>query len=328
MGKIDISGLKEKLEACRNAKAALVSHSIGDADFIGSAIALSEYMPNSKIVVQDKLSAKVENILRANGFDTNFPNGIADADMVIMLDVNDFGGCGALAAELSSTNKEILIIDHHYPKEAEGENVTVFDDEHYSSTSNIIYLALKEIGAPPSARAAKMLLIGIISDSAELINSTPATFLDISEILEMTGLDYATISNEISYTLKPKERIDVINSICSAQKETIGGELFVYGESKLPAHMTADFAIKIGADIALFYSSYKEEISFSARMHNSTEKKYKIHLGKIMSEISGRIGGNGGGHSCAAGSYGPKKEGYADFISGFKESLAKKIVIR
>jgi Exopolyphosphatase-related proteins len=326
--KVDMSGLREKLEGNRNTRIAMVSHSIGDADFIGSAIALSEYMPNSKIVVQDKLSAKVEGILKDNGFPTSFQKEIGrDSDLIIMLDVNDFEGCGPLAPELSQTKKEILVIDHHFPKAASGQNMVVFDDERYSSTSNIIYRALKEIGAPLSPQAAKMLLIGIISDSAELINSTPGTFRDISEILEMTGADYAAISDEISYDIKPKERIGIIDSICSSQKEVIGGELLVHGESKLPAHMTADFAIKAGADIALFYSLYKKEISFSARMRSSVEKKYGIHLGKIMGEISGAIEGNGGGHSCAAGSYGPGQEGYKDFISEFRGQLAKKMIL-
>lgn len=104
--KVDMSGLREKLEGNRNTRIAMVSHSIGDADFIGSAIALSEYMPNSKIVVQDKLSAKVEGILKDNGFPTSFQKEIGrDSDLIIMLDVNDFEGCGPLAPELSQTKK-------------------------------------------------------------------------------------------------------------------------------------------------------------------------------------------------------------------------------
>ncbi len=319
---IGIGELKSMLERYRKSNVSIASHSIGDADFIGSAIALAEYIPNSKIIVQDKISANVERILKQNGILLKTDSSLGNPDLIILLDVNNFQNCGTLQTELSKTKKSILIIDHHHPKAEERENVITFDQEEYSSTCNIVYSVLKELGFKLTQKSAEMLLIGMVSDSAELINSTPKTFMHVSEILDYTKTDYADIVEEISYNLNSKEREEIISDICSSSKENISGILILYGESKLPAHISADFAVKAGADIALFYSYYKEEISISARMRHSTEKKRKIHLGEIMGKCAHAINGTGGGHSCAAGAYGPKKEGYKDFVKEFKEMVS------
>ena len=80
-------------------------------------------------------------------------------------------------------------------------------------------------------------------------------------------------------------------------------------------------AIKIGADIALFYSESENEISFSARCRPTLDAEMNMHLGRIMRAISGTIEGTGGGHPCAAGAYGPKKEGRDAFVKAFRDRV-------
>ncbi len=317
MRKINIDELEEMLRVNRHKGVVLVSHSIADADFMSSAIALSSYLDHPRMTVPDKISSSIEGILKKEGIKYSTSTSLGDYDVAIMLDVNDFDGCGNLGAELKRADKPIIIIDHHAPKDIQKDSVYAFDGEGYTSASSIIYHILKDLGATISQEEAKLLLIGIVSDSADLRNSTPQTFDDVSELMRTARTDYPTIQNIISYDLTSRERYRIIDSISKSGKMMINGLLLVYGRSEVPAHITSYMSIKVGADIALFYSMYKDEISFSVRIRHPADKKYGIHAGILMRDVSGIIGGIGGGHPCAAGAYGKYKDKQQQFIDEF-----------
>lgn len=324
MKKVKLGDIEEIIKNNKQTKVAFVSHSIADMDFMASAISLSVYMTNSIIVVPDKISQKVINILNELDIPFTTTNNLSGYDLIIMLDVNNFDTCGRLCGELTETTKDIIIIDHHLPNNIPKDNISVFDSEDYTSTSNIVYKILTDLSVHISVSLAKLLLAGIISDSAELRNSNAQTFEDISRLLKIAKTDYMTILSKISYNFKTKERYKILEDISNSGKRTINDILLLYGKSNMPAHMTADIAIKSGADGAIFYSIYKKEISFSARFLHPIDTKYDIHLGLIMKDLSQIIDGHGGGHPCAAGAYGTKKENYEIFINKFIDIIKDK----
>ena len=83
------------------------------------------------------------------------------------------------------------------------------------------------------------------------------------------------------------------------------------------ANMDADDAIKVGADVSLFYSISSNEISFSARLRPLLDKERGIHLGKVMASLAPIIKGHGGGHPCAAGAYGRESDAAQEFVNSF-----------
>lgn len=324
MKKINIKDIKTIIKNNKQTKVAIVSHSISDMDFMASAISLSEYLSNSKIVIPDKINQKVINILAEFKIVYAVTNKLSDYDLIIMLDVNHFDTCGKLSDELIKTTKDIVIIDHHVPNRIDKNNVYVFDSEEYTSTSNIMYQILTDLKVDLTPMMAKLLLAGIISDSAELRNSNSQTFCDISRLLKISKTSYTTILSKISYNFKTKERYKILEDISNSNKLMINGILLLYGKSKTPAHITADIAIRSGADAAIFYSIYQKEISFSTRLLHPIDTKYKIHLGLIMKNLSQIINGSGGGHPCAGGAYGSKKENYEIFINEFIDIIKNK----
>ncbi len=327
MNTVNIKDLEMLIKDNKNTKIALVSHSIADADFMASAIALQNYLTNSKIVVPDKISKKVANILTELKISYSITTNLTNYDLILMLDVNNFDICGNLYIELTKTEKDIVIIDHHISNNINKNNIYVFDNEKYTSTSNIIYQILTNFGVILTSTLAKLLLVGIISDSAELRNSNAQTFEDISKLLRIAKTDYMTIITKITYNFNIKEKYNILKDISNSNKELINGMLLLSGRSEMPAHITADIAIRSGADVAIFYSLFQKEISFSTRILHPADTKYRIHLGLIMKELSGIIGGEGGGHPCAASAYGDKKDNYDLFINNFITIIKNKTPI-
>jgi alanyl-tRNA synthetase len=100
--------------------------------------------------------------------------------------------------------------------------------------------------------------------------------------------------------------------------------LMLYGQARMHANKVADDAIRIGADVALFYTISKREISFSARLRPPLDAECDINLGKTMKSLAPLINGNGGGHPCAAGAYGTNRSNAPTFIKSFISEIRKK----
>ena len=122
---------------------------------------------------------------------------------------------------------------------------------------------------------------------------------------------------EIRHPAAPETREGFIEDLFRSNIKIMNGMLVVYGAAKVHANMLADDAIRIGADASIFYTSSKKEVSFSARLRPPLDKTHSIHLGRLMKELAPLISGQGGGHPCAAGAYGPKRENADKFLNAF-----------
>jgi nanoRNase/pAp phosphatase (c-di-AMP/oligoRNAs hydrolase) len=314
----DIKELQGFLESHRGIKTAITFHSMGDTDSISSAIAISENF-YGEIVCPDRITRNSERILENLGYKGKISKTSIDAGtkLVILVDVNNFEGCGNLQQALENFGGEILIIDHHAVSEVRGESITTYDDETYTSTASIITELLAVAGKPPTKAQQKLLIMGIISDSAEFRNSDSRTFSQIGSLLASIGTNYQEILEEMTFRPSPSERERVIRDIVHSKKEVAGNLLLLYGDACSRANIAADTAIRIGADVSIFCFEGKEEISFSARLRPQLDTELGIHLGKIMKSMAPMIDGIGGGHPCAAGAYGKNYKNKEQFIKQF-----------
>jgi bifunctional oligoribonuclease and PAP phosphatase NrnA len=319
MAQIGIAQLKETIKGSSNKKAILTFHSIGDTDAVSSAFALRELFKNATIATPDYITANSKHILENLGFDpksisTDFDGG---AELVILLDVNNFEDCGSFSEKLENFDGQILIIDHHTPNNFANHNLSVFNDESYNSTASIVFEILKSTDIPISKNIANLLATGIISDSAELRNAFPETFMQIGELLERSEMDYQSMLLEIHHVASPRNRSQFIADLFKCNVSIAENLLILSGAVQMHANKTADDAIKIGADVALFYSARENEVSFSARLRPPLDKVRGVNLGRIMKQLAPIINGQGGGHPCAAGAYGPGIKSKQMFIDAF-----------
>ena len=322
---LDFDGLKSMLSGSKANGAMLTFHSIGDTDAIASAYALMSYLPKSSIATPDRITANARSMLGKLGFENAISSKfMGDAKLIIMLDVNNFEDCGPFGPMLKSFSGNILIIDHHLLKWIESDNVHVFNSEGYSSTSSIVLSILEALGFSIDRSTAILLALGILSDSAEFKNSNPLTFEQIGRLMGMAHIDYPTLLEYTQHVASPEDRATLLLSMFKAGVLVKYGLVFVEGFAEHNANIVADNAIRIGADVALFYSFSNGEIAFSARLRPPLDKKFGIHLGYIMKKLAPIIGRTGGGHPCAAGAYGVEAKGIENFIEHFSTSIKER----
>lgn len=320
----DIDSLANILRSYAGKSAMLTFHSVGDTDALASAIVLSKFFRSARISTPDFITSHSKNILHRLGFDSDSITNIFDenADVAVLTDVNNLEDCGKFSARLASFRGELLVVDHHSPKPI-ARQARVYNDERHNSASSIVFELVERSGIRLTKHEASLLALGIISDSAEFINSTPETFSQIGKLLQISGTSYSSLAQLLKSTPSAEERLRSIAELSSAEKNIVSGILFVYGRAGYQANHMAEDAIRVGADVSLFYTISDTEISFSARMRPELESK-GIHLGVIMKELARIIDGSGGGHPGAAGAYGPGKERASEFTSAFIEEVAKR----
>lgn len=307
MEKLSFDALEFIVKENKDKKVLITFHSMGDTDAVSSAIALMDHFTNARVATPDFVTPNASRILKKLGFDSQVITNKFDesAELVIMTDVNNFEDCGPFRYKLEGFKENILIIDHHLPKEIQENNVHVFNDEGYNSTCSIVYELLKRLKAKMSETSCGILLSGILSDSADLKNAGSKTFVQIGELLGVVGMDYPTFLDSMGHVADVHGRAMTLNDLVHSHVDLYGDVLIMHGRAHAHANIAADYAIKIGADVGFFYAESEREMSFSARLRPPLDKKFGVHLGLLMKTIAKKLNGNGGGHPCAAGAYGP-----------------------
>lgn len=123
-----------------------------------------------------------------------------EADAIVTLDCGDLPRTG-FAAELHRLNKPIVNIDHHPQKKPFGTIHLVEDDK--TSTAEIIFHLLNELGVTIDKALADMLLAGIVCDTQSFqVASTSAEVLNIASQLMRKGARIPRITKEI-FRVKP-----------------------------------------------------------------------------------------------------------------------------
>jgi nanoRNase/pAp phosphatase (c-di-AMP/oligoRNAs hydrolase) len=309
MRNITFSELCGILKEFKSRRVALTFHTIGDRDGVGSAVALSEYFESASVVTPDFITTNARRMLEYLGLSekvkSNYPN---DAEMIIVMDANNLFALGKQEKMFENFKGKLLFIDHHAPQEKLPENAAVFNDESYNSTASIIYEVMKNLDFGITKEIAILLLNGITADSADLQNSSPKTFMQISELLETSKMEFSFFSEYYHRGVPAKNKYRVINDLQEASVEIVGDFIFIYGHATEHANIAADTAMQMNADATLFWAVSNVEASISARLRSPLDKELSIHLGVMMKEIGSMLGGNGGGHACAAGAYGPRRE--------------------
>jgi bifunctional oligoribonuclease and PAP phosphatase NrnA len=309
MRKIDFAGLCEFVKEHKDSKVALTFHTIGDRDGVGSAVALSEYFKNASVVTPDFITNNAKRMLSYLGLEhivgTTFP---ADAEVIIILDTNNLFALGRHEKELQNFKGELLFIDHHSPHEDLQANALMFNDETFNSTASIVYSLMKNLGVEIKRETAMLILNGITADSADMQNSFPETFRQVAELLEISNTEFSFFSDYVHRSIPVRNKYQVINDVFSSKVEVIGNYILIYGRAMEHANVAADTALKLDADAAVYWVTSGTEASISARLRPPLDKELSLHLGVVMKDIGKIVEGNGGGHACAAGAYGPKRE--------------------
>ncbi len=322
---LNLESLCETLKRYRDKRVILTFHSIGDRDSVSSAIALSKFFKDAKVGMPDFITNNARHMLdKAQDQKKIIRLSKPTADLIIACDTNSFDYFGKLNREMASFKGQFMFIDHHAQHEISQRDVLMFNSEAYNSTASIVHEVLKRLGVRIDKETAILLLNGIVSDSAEFRNAMPLTFKQISELLEIAEMDFADVLEYFHENVSVKSRIELLDDLKVARSEAVGGYMLAYGQTTLHANVVADTMIKLGADAAVFWEIGAEEVSISARLRPPLDRIRSIHLGLITQGVKDILGGNGGGHPCAAGAYGPNRERSEEAVNKIINEIRKK----
>ncbi len=306
--RLDFNGLCDFVNEHKGDKCLITFHSIGDRDAVGTAIPLSKYFDDAVVATPDYITNNARYMIEKVGYGRNIdPKFRDDAKLIIVLDTNTLESVGSFKEKIEGSSAQLLFIDHHLLTEPENR-AAIFNDESFNSTASIVYDVLKKLGQRIDKESSILLLNGIISDSAEFKNATSETFMQISELLEDAKTTYPEVMAYFHNPITLNNRYYLIHDLYASTVEITGNYLVVYGQANSHANIAADMAIQTGADFSIFWSVNEKEASLSARLRPPLDTKLHIHLGKILHDTASYIDGNGGGHPCAAGAYGPNRD--------------------
>jgi nanoRNase/pAp phosphatase (c-di-AMP/oligoRNAs hydrolase) len=293
------------LKSLRRKRVLLLLHSLADLDSLGSAIALKSYFKNAKIATPDAITAKSKKLLKFLNARLDLVDEF-DFDAIIILDTSSYHMLSDFSKRVKEFKGEIGIIDHHSIHEDSIRAEHLLIDNNSSSTCEITYEILKELGLEIDEKTAVCLLTGIIQDSASFRNASKKTFNCVVELLEKTKLEYEDILEIISTELDISERIALLKVCQRAEIIRVGNFLIAKSTIGSFEAAAAESLISLGADFAFVGSKSSSEARISGRMREELAKELGINLATNIMFHAGKIlKGSGGGHPAAAGANGP-----------------------
>ncbi len=295
------NSLKEIATLLKGADSVLIfPHLQMDGDTLGSSVALCVALrkqgKKADILIEDKIPENIKFL------DKGYCVLISDfreyeADVCIAIDCSDRMRIEK-RQDAFQRGKQTALLDHHATTQPFADLNYV--DPESSSSGEIVFLLLKEMGLDFDAEIAEALYAAIVTDTGRFTysNTTWETHLVVAELFK-TGMDH----NGIAVEVYQRKRIEKVKLTCGILGTM---ELFHHGKANL-AFMTQQMLADSGA-----YSEETEGIVEELRSIDGVEISafLKEEAGKVkvtmrakmhadVSQIAESFGG--GGHTKAAG---------------------------
>ncbi len=197
------------LDACE--KIILTTHVVPDGDAIGSVIAFSDYLKlkgKNPVIINhsgtpDNLKfLDKKNLIRCFLEDeTENKKLIAEADVIVILDTNDFSRTKSMADYIANSKAKKICIDHHT-----GTNENLYDvlvsNTSYPSTCSILYEFIKSDNEKfLTKEIASSLYVGIMTDTGSFHHprTDSNVFLACADLISR-GADPVSLYDEVYAT--------------------------------------------------------------------------------------------------------------------------------
>ncbi|MCD6558402.1 MAG: bifunctional oligoribonuclease/PAP phosphatase NrnA [Palaeococcus sp.] len=305
-GKIKLKRfLKEAKE--RDYSFLLLCHHNADPDSLGSAIAFSRYLHKLgleyRIGVAQSVSSYAKRLLN---FAPVEKNPYVKEDVVVIFDTSSLEQLEPVKIP-KKDGKFVIVIDHHMEKENPIKGDIAVIDSSRTSTAEIVWELLKYLNFYDEI-AARAILAGIVTDTANFRFANARTFKTVGEIQALFNIPMGEIYNLIApvsdEALDIAKRMAILKACQRMEIKKIGKYLIALSKVSAYESLACKVFLQLGADIAVV-GSEKKGVRISARAKESLVKK-GLHLGRLMEKIGPIIEGSGGGHSGAAGANGKK----------------------
>ncbi|MDR0767660.1 MAG: DHH family phosphoesterase [Methanosarcinales archaeon] len=271
-----------------------ICHRNADPDAIGSAYTLAEAIGGTIGIVDDCNRVAASLIDKLNIPVVMCPDP-SDYDMTVVVDTSTRGQLNEIKLE------KFCLIDHHATT-ALLDDAEFYIHEETTSTVEIIFRILNAAGIHISPKMGLAMITGIITDTGHLKHANASTFKTLSEIMEVSGVDYFDALELMAAT--PQDisiRIAMLKAAMRCEVERVGDCLIATTNVSSYGGAAASMLTNIGADIA-FVGSVKDDRSVRVSGRAKRDMILSgVNLGKLMEDVGDKYNGTGGGHSGAAG---------------------------
>ncbi|MFW9923098.1 MAG: bifunctional oligoribonuclease/PAP phosphatase NrnA [Candidatus Thorarchaeota archaeon] len=285
---------------------AILCHTSADPDAIASMIGLEYLLKHyhSDISIDfliDGISEPSKELITYSELEF-LADSVKKYDFLFIVDVNIPNQLGVFKDLVLSQEKEkIIIIDHHSPTEfSQNEVFLSFIDEERTSAAEIIAEMIFNSSLKPTKRLCTILLAGILYDSRRFFHLDSRLLNIINHLFEQE-VNYDLAVQLIQKDYDYSEKIARIKCASRLDMQKIHGWIVVWSSIGSHEGSSARAILDLGADVAFIYSNRKNETRLNVRATNNFYINTQVHFGKeIMSTLSERFNGEGGGHSTAA----------------------------
>ena len=331
--------LKDKfddlLAFLKDKKILIATHDLVDIDGLVSCYGLNfflnQYFERQEIFLYfSEISKSTKNFIK--NFNIKFPdcdffynNNIVDykIDLIVILDTNNINQVKFPDNfKILNKNAPVVFIDHHHVNSKSNYNgyskSLIFQE--YASTAEIICELYKEYKVELPLRYKILFISGILTDSGFFKYGTNDTIVHASKLLD-PEFDFQEILTILEEEELISEKIAKIKGIQRVKLIREGDWLIGISHVGSYEADVASTLIKIGFDVGIVCSEKNSEYRISTRASNKVCLKTRLHLGKILEELSDECEGSGGGHDGAASLKG--KIGLNDILKKIEEKIIK-----
>jgi len=287
--------LNEKIKESLKDDLLLLIHHHADVDSVASAIALKTVFNDATISASDGISVSGQNIVNMSGVKILAEPPSKWDGTVIALDSPNPEHCGPVPEA-----KQIVVIDHHDKIVGWPEETEIIHQPQKTSTAEIIFLFIKELGMEVSKHCATVLLSAIYTDTGQFRHANNETFNVASELCN-AGADPQEIINILDRE-RPLVQKTMFLKAAQRMKWSQEGK-WIIATSLVGSFESgsARLLIVLGSDVAIVASENKKgEMRLSTRASNRIVSE-GFNLTKILEKVENINGGSAGGHPGAAG---------------------------
>ncbi len=276
----------------------VLTHHNADIDAIASSIGMFHCLKELGLKVDIGVSESVSRTAKriSKDYDVKTNPDCRKYDKIILVETS-------VPEQLKGVKnlKVDMIIDHHLPGKLADVEVKWIDPS-FKSTTQMIYLILRELDVPVDKNLARLLAAGIIADTKYLRIADVSSLETIIELMKK-GI---TIEDSMGMIAMKPDISEVVACLRAAKRlemYRVGDLILVF--SKVASHeaAAARSLVRIGSDIAVVAAIKEKELRISSR-GNSKILGYNIDLSEIFKEVGEAIDGSGGGHDLAGSANG------------------------
>ncbi len=295
-----MEGVIKKLKALEGKKILLLMHHNADIDALASAWVLKNFLSKKNIVTIatcESVAKQTKKIIELIKEEIVKDPDCSNYDFVTVLDTSSTEQIKA-----AKNLKIDMVIDHHEKGDLHAKLELV--EKQAKATACIIYKILKKLGYKLSDIEKKVLLCGIVSDTAHLRFADKATMKIVYEL--MGDFSFGEILNLITVEEDVSDRIATLKA--AKRMELYKFAELIVAFSKLGSHeaIAARNLVKLGVDIAIVMTKKDNELRISSRGREKILSK-GVNLAELFEKVGEFIQGSGGGHDLAGSANGKVK---------------------